>query len=295
MKSIQVVLLLFLFLYLTAAQAFSQDVSLSWDPSPSSSVTGYKIYYKDGDRIPPFDGVAAENGISPVDVGDTLEATLSGLLDGETYYFAVTAYDADGNESAYSNIVSNGWVPELIAPAENAEAEPFPVMFDWEDAPNDMQVTYTLYYGTDRDQVASAGQTGIPAPTGRMHPPESGALLIVLASLGTVLLFSRASTARRPARRLLPVLLVLGGLLTACGGSGGGSPVTGDRALDTGDDSSPVAVEDFQSVDTGIDNFYDAYEVMPNTTYYWKVVATDSEDALQVYESAVGQFTTGDF
>lgn len=294
MKLFQVVALLALFLYLTIATAYSQDVTLSWDPSPSSSVTGYKVYYKEGDQSLPFDGVDAENGISPIDVGDRLDAALTGLLDGETYYFAVTAYDAQGNESAYSNIVSSRWAPKLLAPGENSTAEPYPVMFDWEDAPVDMQVTYRLYYGTDRDQVANAGLPPLPTPHAGSEPPAGSGLLFVAALFLLLPVLLRA-VARRPALRLAPAVLLLGAVLTACGGSSGGSPISGDRALDTGDDESTEAVVDFYSIDTGNTNYYDAYEVEPSTTYYWKVVAIDENNAWEIYESAVGQFTTDDF
>ena len=40
-----------------------------------------------------------------VDVGNVTTYTVTGLADGATYYFAVTAYDSVGNESGYSNEV----------------------------------------------------------------------------------------------------------------------------------------------------------------------------------------------
>ena len=40
--------------------------------------------------------------LHPIDVGNTTQHTLTGLNDGVTYYLAATAYDVDGNESAYS-------------------------------------------------------------------------------------------------------------------------------------------------------------------------------------------------
>jgi len=41
-----------------------------------------------------------------IDVGNTTSYTVSNLIDGQTYYFNVTAYDAAGVESEYSGEVS---------------------------------------------------------------------------------------------------------------------------------------------------------------------------------------------
>ena len=43
---------------------------------------------------------------SGLDAGSTPAYTVSGLSSGRTYYFAVTAYDSNGNESEYSAEVS---------------------------------------------------------------------------------------------------------------------------------------------------------------------------------------------
>jgi hypothetical protein len=40
-----------------------------------------------------------------LDVGNWTSVTIADLEDGETYYFAVTAYDLEDNESGYSNEV----------------------------------------------------------------------------------------------------------------------------------------------------------------------------------------------
>ena len=93
--------LLLLFL---SVSAWGKTVTLSWDASPSS-VTGYKIYYDVDSSTAPFEGSGANEGSSPVDVGNVLTFTLNGLADTDDHYFAVTAYDGSGNESVYSNTV----------------------------------------------------------------------------------------------------------------------------------------------------------------------------------------------
>lgn len=69
--------------------------TLTWDRSPDNSVTGYRIYY----------GTSPRNYATSVIVGNALRATVGGLTNGIAYYFAVTAYDASGAESDFSNEV----------------------------------------------------------------------------------------------------------------------------------------------------------------------------------------------
>jgi hypothetical protein len=68
-------------------------VVLAWDPSVSTNVAGYRVYY----------GVGSKSYTNYVSVGPATNATLSGLAWGTTYYFAATAYDANGIESDYSS------------------------------------------------------------------------------------------------------------------------------------------------------------------------------------------------
>ena len=74
----------------------SYSVTLAWQPSSSSNVTGYRVYY----------GPASGNYTNSVLVGNVTTNTVSGLASGDTYYFAVTAVAAGGQESPVSNQVS---------------------------------------------------------------------------------------------------------------------------------------------------------------------------------------------
>ncbi len=104
MKSVMRTLLLLLLAGAISSQAAAKTVTLSWDPSPSD-ISGYRIYYDSDSSTAPFDGGGATEGGSPIDVGDVLTYTIHGLSDTDDHYFAVTAYDDSGNESAYSNAV----------------------------------------------------------------------------------------------------------------------------------------------------------------------------------------------
>ena len=74
---------------------FAQQVDLAWDPSPDSTVIGYRIHY----------GPSSGTYPSVIDVGNNTSATVSNLPT-DTTYFVVTAYDADALESDPSNEVS---------------------------------------------------------------------------------------------------------------------------------------------------------------------------------------------
>ena len=81
------------------------QIRLAWDPNTETDVAGYKIYY----------GTASRNYGYSINVGNVTTYTLMGLMQGVTYYIALTAYDSASNESAYSNEVS-GTVTETISP-----------------------------------------------------------------------------------------------------------------------------------------------------------------------------------
>jgi hypothetical protein len=98
MKKITFVLIMILF----SVPSFAKNVSLSWDASPSTGATGYKIYY----------GLTSDSLTDVVDAGDVLTFTLPDLEDTIGYYFGVTAYNQVNQESVLSNIVySPGFAP----------------------------------------------------------------------------------------------------------------------------------------------------------------------------------------
>ncbi len=76
---------------------------ISWDPpttnadgSTLTDLAGYKLYY----------GTSTGNYSTVITVGNVTTYTVLGLNDNITYYFATTAYDFSGNESTFSNKVS---------------------------------------------------------------------------------------------------------------------------------------------------------------------------------------------
>ena len=81
---------------LPLSTAHAASVDLEWDPNTEPELAGYKIYW----------GTSSGNYTSSKDNFSKTTCTITGLDEGKTYYFAATAYDADRNESGYSNQIS---------------------------------------------------------------------------------------------------------------------------------------------------------------------------------------------
>jgi hypothetical protein len=74
--------------------------TLAWDAVVAANLSGYRVYYG---TAPGTYFQLPGQGLS---VGNVTTFTLAGLGRGTRYYFAVTAHDASGNESPYSNVAS---------------------------------------------------------------------------------------------------------------------------------------------------------------------------------------------
>lgn len=104
------------------ADPFDESVLLKWDvATDDTEVTGYKIY----SGPDPVTSESGEYSNDSIDAGDVIEFLVTGLDNEETIYFAVTAYDAEGNESEnYSTEVNAtpdatfGSAPELFMAAD---------------------------------------------------------------------------------------------------------------------------------------------------------------------------------
>ena len=72
---------------------------LSWTPDSGSNLAGYKIYVGTAPGQYGYPG-------SPIVIGLASSYTLSNLPQGQTYYFAISAYTSSGTESGLSNEVS---------------------------------------------------------------------------------------------------------------------------------------------------------------------------------------------
>ncbi|MBI5149483.1 MAG: fibronectin type III domain-containing protein [Candidatus Omnitrophica bacterium] len=119
---------------LNTATAGNGEVALSW--SATSGATGYKVYY----------GTSPTLYGTPVSVGNTTTATVTGLTNGTTYYFVVSGINA-GGESVRSNAMSATPAGLLAAPVLNtATAGDKQVTLSWAAATG--ATGYKIYYGT---------------------------------------------------------------------------------------------------------------------------------------------------
>ena len=86
----------FLLLLLFATRALAGESALAWDASPDPRVIGYNVYA----------GQASGSYSLKFDAGLATSYTVKNLAEGSTNYFAVTARDETGEESAHSNQAS---------------------------------------------------------------------------------------------------------------------------------------------------------------------------------------------
>jgi hypothetical protein len=84
----------------------TQSVTLGWEPSIDPNIAGYNIYY----------GTASHVYVNKVSAGNVTNATVSGLVEGTTYFFAATTTDISGAESDFSNEASYAVPLPVIAP-----------------------------------------------------------------------------------------------------------------------------------------------------------------------------------
>ena len=99
-------------IYLTIIALFfpagisAYEVTMAWDPNGEPELEGYILYSRVGDPCPPYNYIdtypeeVLANPLMPMVKVTDLEYNTK-------YYFALTAYDIDGFESNYSNII---WV-----------------------------------------------------------------------------------------------------------------------------------------------------------------------------------------
>ncbi len=85
----------FILLWLSALAQAAQ-VTLAWDANTETDLAGYKLYY----------GTASGSYPNSATLDKVTTHTLSGLTEGVTYYFALTAFDTENFESGYSNEIS---------------------------------------------------------------------------------------------------------------------------------------------------------------------------------------------
>jgi hypothetical protein len=95
-----------LLLTINSSARAQRSVTLAWNLSAGGTIAGYRVY----------SGVNSQTYATMQDVGTATMATVSNLATGMTYYFAVTAYDVAGLESAFSAEISYAVPPPAATP-----------------------------------------------------------------------------------------------------------------------------------------------------------------------------------
>ena len=131
-----------LILFISTTNVYSAQVTLAWNPNTEGDLAGYKIYY----------GSSSMNYDKNIDVGNQTSHTLSDLVEGETNYIALTAYDTFNNESDFSaEVVYNVPVLDLTAPStptslQATAASTSQINLSWNASTDDVGVTGYMIY-----------------------------------------------------------------------------------------------------------------------------------------------------
>jgi hypothetical protein len=144
----KVIILTVLIVFAMVSAATAKTVTLAWDANTEPDVAGYMIYYSLGNPGPPYNGVGASEGDSPVNVGLVTTATLSNLPDDVDVYVSATAYNTSGLESVNTPDVFSAAVI-TIPDGSNTKS----VTLDWDENPEYDVIGYKVYYSV-----------GIPGP-----------------------------------------------------------------------------------------------------------------------------------
>lgn len=91
---------------LFASVTAAYQITLAWDANTESDLEGYILYRSEWSPCPPYDYI---DSYPVTELADPLNprCKVTRLKKDVIYYFVVTAYDAEGNESDFSNIVSS--------------------------------------------------------------------------------------------------------------------------------------------------------------------------------------------
>jgi hypothetical protein len=90
--------LIVLYFIVRSTNVYGAQVTLVWDYNNKQEISGYNVYY----------GNSSRNYFKSVNIAssDITTCTITDLIEGQTYYFAATAYNDNFLESNYSTEVS---------------------------------------------------------------------------------------------------------------------------------------------------------------------------------------------
>ena len=110
-KYIRLLIVTIIFAVSSSPPSWAAEANFSWLPNnPSDGTVGYMLHY----------GTSSRSYTKSIDVGSPspvsgrIYSSVSQLVPQQTYYYAVTAYNAKGLESSYSNEVAYTPPSELV-------------------------------------------------------------------------------------------------------------------------------------------------------------------------------------
>lgn len=260
-----------LVILISSSAALAGSVKLAWekpgqntDGTQINDLAGYKIYYSD---------TSSASFSTSIDVGNTTSYRVKDLRVDRTYYFAVTAYDFSGNESAPSNEVSlvasnkSPASPKPISPGKGKKNVSTSSVFTWQQSPDPDgdTVTYDLIICEDPSLTSSCmTQTNIASVN------QEGVYYAGIGGLGggfllfgmVIAIIKYMGTKKNIFMWAMPILLFGLFLLISCGSH--------NNAVDTVTSNGGEASQVLNEPVTGLKS---------NTTYYWQVIARDGSGA----------------
>ena len=162
-----------------SAKSDAQPVTMVWNFSPNAAVTNYNVYY----------GVASGDYTNEIVVGNYSSATIAGLVPGVSYYFAVTAEDTNGMESAYSNEIDyqvpvSTTVPVIASQPTNMQVLAGSNALFSVTANGGQPLSYQWYF----NGAALIGETNDSLTVADVHFRETGNYAVMVSnSFGSVL------------------------------------------------------------------------------------------------------------
>jgi len=133
-----------------APAARAESVTATWNPSPDPTVVGYNLYY----------GGASQTYTNMVPLSNITSAVVSDLLPGSQCFFAATAVNAAGLESAFSN--------EVAYQVPGAPPGPVPPPVSWPSLAN-------IVYGTALGAAQLDASCSVPGSFS--YNPPAGTVL----------------------------------------------------------------------------------------------------------------------
>lgn len=90
-------------LFIIPLRAVAGEITLAWDPNSEADLAGYRLYMQEGAQASGY-RLLVDIPLFDID-SEAPSFTIFDLMADTHYYFAITAYNANGDESGFSNSV----------------------------------------------------------------------------------------------------------------------------------------------------------------------------------------------